>query len=94
MKNFKTTKHAGIRKSQRGISSTMVDYVLTNGVEDKDKVVLGRKEILDILQKIEDEKRLLMKMLDKGGVVVVADGETVITTYNRTSHRSRSASRH
>jgi copper(I)-binding protein len=94
MKNFKTTKHAAVRKSQRGISSTMVDYVLINGIDDKDKVVLGRKEILDILEKIEDEKRLLMKMLDKGGIVVVAEGETVITAYNRTSHRSRAASRH
>lgn len=94
MKNFKTTKHAGARKSQRGISTSMIEYVITNGVDDKDKFVLGKKEILVRLTSIEDEKRLLMKMLDKGGVVVVANGEDIITTYNRTSHRSRSASHH
>jgi hypothetical protein len=94
MKNFKTTKHAETRQSQRGISTRMVDYVLTNGFAEKDKFVLGKKEILDILNSIEDEKRLLMKLLDKGGVVVVAEGEAIITTYNRTSHRSRAASRH
>jgi hypothetical protein len=93
MKNFKTSKHAAARQAQRGISTTMIDYVLTNGQLEKDKYVLGKKEILDILTSIEDEKRLLMKLLDKGGVVVVAEGETVITTYNRTSHRSRSTSR-
>ena len=93
MKKLKTSKHAAARQAQRGTSSTMVDYVLTNGQLDKNKFVLGKKDILNILISIEDEKRLLMKLLDKGGVVVVAEGETVITTYNRTSHRSRSASR-
>lgn len=94
MKNIKTTKHAGARQAQRGISALMVEYVMTNGVEEKDKLVFGKKEILLRLTMIEEEKRLLMKLMDKGGVVVVADGETVITTYNRTSHRSKAASRH
>lgn len=94
MNNIKTTKHAGARQSQRGISTLMVEYVMTNGVEEKDKFILGKKEISLRLTAIEQEKRLLMKLMDKGGVVVVADGETVITTYNRTTHRSKAASRH
>lgn len=94
MKNFKTTKHAGVRQTQRGISTSMVDYVLSNGLENNDKFVLGKKEIMVRLTTIEDEKRLLMKMLDKGGVVVVAVGENIITTYNRTFHRSRASSHH
>jgi len=94
MKNIKTTKHAEARQSQRGISPLMVEYVITNGVKEKDKFILGNKEILELLDALDNEKRLLLKLKDKGGVVVVADGETVITTYNRTSHRSKAASRH
>lgn len=94
MKNIRTTKHAGARQSQRGISTMMVEYVVTNGIEDKDKYILGKKEILVRLNALDEERRLLMKINDKGGVVVVADGETVITTYNLTSHRNKALSHH
>lgn len=94
MKNIRTTKHAGARQSQRGISAMMVEYVVTNGVEDKDKYILGKKEILVRLNALDEERRLLMKINDKGGVVVVADGETVITTYNLTPHRNKASSHH
>lgn len=94
MKNRKTTKHAGVRQSQRGITSSMVDYVFTHGAEENDKLTLGRKEVLQRLDAINEEKRLLMKILDKGGVVVVAHGDTVITTYNRISSYNRAARRH
>lgn len=85
----KTSKHAKTRQSQRGITSPMVDYVFANGAEANDKLTLGRKEVLQRLAEIGEEKRLLMKILDKGGVVVVAQGDTVITTYNRASRYSR-----
>lgn len=87
MKKYKTTKHAGIRQSQRGITSSMVDYVFTNGVEEKDKLILGQKEARQRLDEINQEKRLLLKILDKGGVIVVAQGNAVITTYNRATCR-------
>lgn len=94
MEKYRITKHAGVRQSQRGITPSMVDYVLTNGAEENDKLILGRKEVLQRLDAINEEKRLLMKILDKGGVVVVAQGDAVITTYNRTSHYNRAARRH
>lgn len=94
MKKHRTTQHANARQTQRGITSSMVDYVFTNGADDNDKLVLGRKEVLQRLAEIADEKRLLTKILDKGGVVVVAVGDTVITTYNRASSYSRAARRH
>lgn len=80
---YTTSKHAKARQSQRGISSSMVDYVFANGIETNDKFILDRNEVLLLLAAIGEEKRLLMKILDKGGVVVVAKGDTVITTYNR-----------
>jgi hypothetical protein len=51
-------------------------------VPDQDKYVLGRKEALRLLEELQRSERLLKKILDKGGVVVVADGGALITTYN------------
>jgi len=77
------TNHVQERMSQRGISRDMIEYVLTNGTPERDKVIMGRKEALRLLEVLQEEQRLLKKILDKGGVVVVADGNAVITTYNR-----------
>ena len=78
-----TTHHAQGRMAQRGISRKMVEYVLTKGTPNKDKVIMGKKEALHILEALQEEQRLVKKILDKGGVVVVANGNTCITTYNR-----------
>jgi hypothetical protein len=60
----------------------MVKYVLSNGTPEKDRIYMGRKEAIQKLEALKEEQRLLKKILDKGGVVVVASGDTVITTYN------------
>ena len=77
-----STHHAQERMSQRGINRDMVDYVLAYGTPEQDKVIMGRKEALRKLEALQEEQRLLKKILDKGGVVVVADGNAIITTYN------------
>lgn len=79
---MQTTRHIQQRMSQRGVSRDMVDLVLTHGTLDQDKYVLGRKEALSLLDSLQREERLLKKILDKGGVVVVANGNSLITTYN------------
>jgi hypothetical protein len=76
------TQHIKQRMSQRGISSDMVELVLAHGIPDQDRYVLGRKEALRLLEEFQRSERLLKKILDKGGVVVVADGNALITTYN------------
>lgn len=78
-----TTHHAQVRMAQRGIKQDMIQYVLDKGTPSQDKVVLGKKEALKILDALQDEQRLVKKILDKGGVVVVVDGDSFITTYNR-----------
>ena len=83
-----STHHVRKRMAQRGISGDMVDYVLCNGTPEKDRVIMGRKEALRMLESLQKEQRLLKKILDKGGVVVVADGDTIITAYN---HYGRAA---
>lgn len=78
------THHFKTRQTQRGIPLKMIEYVLAHGAVDKDKFIIGTKEAKQRLADLEREKRLLMKIKDKGGVVVVAEGETLITTYNCT----------
>lgn len=79
---MKSTIHAQERMSQRGISQAMVEFVIEHGIPERDRVILGRKEALQILEDLKGQQRILQKILDKGGVVVVADGDIVITTYN------------
>jgi hypothetical protein len=79
------THHIKQRMSQRGISQAMVDLVLTHGVIQGDKYVVGRKEAQKRLSELDNERRVLTKILDKGGVEVVAEGDALITAYNRNS---------
>jgi len=60
----------------------MVDLVLTFGSVDQDKHVLGRNEAKALLDSFQQELRALKKIVDKGGVAVVANGDSLITTYN------------
>jgi hypothetical protein len=82
-----TTHHCKVRQSQRGITPSMVDYVLMHGTNwAQDKIVLGKKEAHKRLAELEAEKRLLLKIADKGGVVVIQEGDALITTYNYSGH--------
>lgn len=78
------SKHLHARMNQRGIERAMVDLVLTHGRCELDKYVLDRREVDRCLDEINRERGLLLKVRDKGGVVVVADNDTLITAYNRT----------
>lgn len=76
------TKHIQQRMSTRGVSHDMVEYVLDNGTSENSKYIFGRKEALARLEGLQREQRLVMKILDKGGLVVVAENDALITTYN------------
>ena len=79
------TRHIKQRMSQRGISKEMVNLVIAHGVIQGDKYVVGRKEALQLIHALDDERRVLTKILDKGGVEVVTEGDALITAYNRNS---------
>jgi len=79
---MKKTLHIQQRMSQRGINSEMVDLVLNYGRLEQDRYVLGRKEAQNLLRSFQRKQRELMKVMDKGGVVVVAKDDSLITTYN------------
>lgn len=76
------TKHIGERMSQRGMTKRMIELVMEFGKEQGDKVILNRKAMQSILHEMEQLKKDLLKVMDKGGIVVVIDNDTLITTYN------------
>ncbi|WP_338431965.1 hypothetical protein [Synechococcus elongatus] len=83
------TKHFGARTSQRGIRQTTVELAQRYGVQDGDKFVLNRKQIQSVVNEIDGLRRKLMQAIDKGGIVLVANGETLITAYDFDSYHRR-----
>lgn len=76
---LKKTKHIEKRMSQRGINQAMLDLVLRYGEEGRaGRVFLNRKSVSQVLK----DYRNLMRILDKGGVEVVVEGDSLITAYN------------
>lgn len=63
------THHCKARQAQRGIPLKMIDYVLAHGTVDQDKFIIGSKEAKQRLADLESEKRLLMKIQDKGALL-------------------------
>lgn len=76
------TQHIKARMSQRGISNAMVEIALQYGDINNDKTILGRKAAMKALEKLQREQQVLKKIIDKGGVVVIASDDALITTYN------------
>lgn len=79
---MQTTVHFQQRMSQRGINGKMLDIVLEHGRLDKDRHVLGRKDAIRLLDELRAQEAVLKKIIDKGGMVIVSDNGTLITTYN------------
>ena len=82
---FKYTKHGRKRMNQRGITKEMIELTIEYGQYKKDKIILKSRDIKKLLTKVSKEvKAKLMKILDKGGLVVVmSDDWAVITVYNK-----------
>jgi hypothetical protein len=73
------------RMSQRGITGELVDLARQFGRDDHDRLVLDRKGLRELLNNVRCLERVVLKALDKGGVVVVEAGGVLITTYNAQS---------
>lgn len=85
------TRHFQKRMSQRGITLDLVHLARQFGEPSQDKIVLGRKSLGRLLVAVRELERTTKKALDKGGIVVVEDGE--ITTYRADSFDRRKAHR-
>lgn len=76
--------------SQRGVTRDMVDFVLTHGKNSGDKVILNRKDLIRLVADLDGSQRAIaLKLLDKGGLVVVEDQGALLTTYNFDSANRR-----
>ena len=78
-----TTLHARHRMSRRGIPQRLVEFALQHGRIEGDRHVLDRREVRRLVEALQDELRIAMHVLDKGGITVVEDHGAVITTWNR-----------
>lgn len=88
-----TTLHFSQRMSQRGVNREMVRLVREYGVLEGKKVVLGKRAAGQVIDELMAKLRVLKKIQDKGGVIVVEDGGSLITTYNYSGRRSRTGAR-
>lgn len=76
------TIHVQQQMNRRGISRQMVDLVLEHGKIEQEKSKLGRDDARELLEGMQQKIKVLKKIIDKGGVTVVSDNNTFITTYN------------
>ncbi len=76
------TYHIDKRVRQRGITKRMIELTLEFGEVNADKIRLGTRRIKKLLKTHKELKSDLLKILDKGGLVIVASGSSLITAYN------------
>jgi hypothetical protein len=60
----------------------MIELTLEYGIVQADKIKLGTRRIKKLLRTHKHIKADLLKIMDKGGLVVVISGAAMITAYN------------
>lgn len=88
------TRHIHKRMSQRGITDRMLEVVSDFGMIQGDKRILDRKNIDALMNSMDCLRKDLLKLRDKGGLVIVEADDMYITAYNidsydRTKNRAR-----
>lgn len=79
------TRHATKRVKQRGISERMIDFAFRWGRDERDRVILDRNGLNRLIGEVDELRRLLLRMLDKGGIVVVERDGRLITAFPKNS---------
>ena len=89
---MKKTKHMQVRMSQRGIKQELVRLVLSFGEYCQDgKVILGKKTLKVLLDELKILQRIARQAHERGGYVVAAEGDKLITTYRLDSYNKTAA---
>lgn len=82
------TRHIQARMSQRAINQKLLDLTLEFGVEHENgKVVLNRQGLGGLMRELRELQQAAQRAANKGGLVVVREGETLVTTYRLESYR-------
>ncbi len=76
------TYHFEKRMNNRGVTQAMIELVLEYGNYCGDRIVLTKKVLKNLIRSDRENHTILMKLLDKGGLTLVYDGDALITTYN------------
>jgi hypothetical protein len=76
-----TTTHIDVRMNQRGIRKELVSLALDLGRIEGDRYVLDTKTIRAEMCELRRKLKFLGDAERKGGVVVVAAGDSLVTTY-------------
>jgi len=84
-----TTKHSLARMSQRGLSKNLIDLVFEYGKAQGDKLILNKKTTQKMIKELDTLKKDLIRIIDKGGVTIVCNSDTLITAYNSNSYQRR-----
>ena len=80
------TRHIHKRMSQRGVTDRMLKVVSDYGTQQGDKRILDKKNIDMLLKNMDSIRKDLLRLRDKGGLVVIEANENLITTYNLNSY--------
>ena len=83
------TRHMHKRMNQRAITKRMIGLVNDFGVRKGDKRILDRKNIDQLVDSMTELKKDLLKLRDKGGLVVVEVDNVQLTTYKLDSYDRR-----
>lgn len=84
------TRHIQQRMSQRGIKWSTLDLVEKFGTWNGDKQILNRKACIAAIEELERVKKQLIKVMERGGYVLVEAGGVDITTYALDSYARKS----
>lgn len=83
------TRHMHQRMGQRGITSRLVELTSHYGTDNGDRIVLDRKNVEELLVGLEAFRKDLLKVHEKGGLVVVESGDTQVTVYRTDSFNQK-----
>lgn len=75
------TSHMKTRMNHRAITRGVVDLTLELGEDEGDKTQLTPRRARRLAAELRAELKLLERIIAKGGVTVVSQDATLITTY-------------
>jgi hypothetical protein len=78
---MKATRHFIQRIKQRAISKKAVELAYRYGRMEKDRIILDRKIIRWLIEESGELRKDLIKLMERGGITLVVDGDQLITGY-------------
>lgn len=85
------TKHLMSRMNQRGITQDMIQILLDFGICNDDKIFLSKKSCIQLSEYLKKTKKIVDKMSEKGGYILINEDEALITSYRIASFNSKLA---